>query len=43
MLFDLGMVPLDSPPARAALPVYLAALGPRMLELAGRVDRKSVV
>ncbi len=31
------MVPLDSPPVRAALPVYLAALGPRMLELAGRI------
>ena len=36
-LFRSGMVPLDSPPVRAALPVYLAALGPRMLELAGRV------
>jgi len=32
-----GMVPLDSPPVRPALPVYLAALGPRMLELAGRI------
>ena len=31
------MVPLDSPPVRAGLPVYLAALGPRMLELAGRM------
>ena len=31
------MVPLDSPPVRADLPVYLAALGPRMLELAGRI------
>jgi len=30
-------VPLDSPPVRADLPVYLAALGPRMLTLAGRV------
>jgi alkanesulfonate monooxygenase SsuD/methylene tetrahydromethanopterin reductase-like flavin-dependent oxidoreductase (luciferase family) len=36
-VFRSGMVPLDSPPVRAALPVYLAALGPRMLELAGRV------
>src|SRR5580700_2698867 len=36
-VFRAGMVPLDSPPLRAALPVYLAALGPRMLELAGRV------
>ena len=36
-VFRTGMVPLDSPPARAALPVYLAALGPRMLELAGRI------
>lgn len=36
-VFRTGMVPLDSPPVRAALPVYLAALGPRMLELAGRV------
>jgi 5,10-methylenetetrahydromethanopterin reductase len=32
-----AMVPLDSPPVRADLPVYLAALGPRMLELAGRI------
>ena len=36
-VFRSGMVPLDSPPVRTALPVYLAALGPRMLELAGRV------
>jgi len=36
-VFRTGMVPLDSPPVRAALPVYLAALGPRMLELAGRI------
>jgi 5,10-methylenetetrahydromethanopterin reductase len=36
-LFRTGMVPLDSPPVRAGLPVYLAALGPRMLELAGRI------
>jgi 5,10-methylenetetrahydromethanopterin reductase len=35
--FRTGMVPLDSPPVRADLPVYLAALGPRMLELAGRI------
>ena len=36
-VFRTGMVPLDSPPVRADLPVYLAALGPRMLTLAGRV------
>ena len=36
-VYRTGMVPLDSPPLRAELPVYLAALGPRMLELAGRV------
>jgi alkanesulfonate monooxygenase SsuD/methylene tetrahydromethanopterin reductase-like flavin-dependent oxidoreductase (luciferase family) len=36
-LFRSGMVPLDSPPVRPALPVYLGALGPRMLELAGRL------
>ena len=26
-----GMVPLDNPPVRRDLPIYLAALGPRML------------
>ena len=36
-LFRTGMVPFDSPPVRAELPVYLAALGPRMLELSGRI------
>jgi 5,10-methylenetetrahydromethanopterin reductase len=36
-LFRTGMVPLDSPPVRRDLPVYLGALGPRMLELAGRI------
>jgi 5,10-methylenetetrahydromethanopterin reductase len=36
-LFRSGMVPLDSPPVRPDLPVYLAGLGPRMLELAGRI------
>jgi 5,10-methylenetetrahydromethanopterin reductase len=36
-LFRTGMVPLDSPPARRDLPIYLGALGPRMLELAGRI------
>jgi 5,10-methylenetetrahydromethanopterin reductase len=36
-IFRTGLVPLDSPPVRAQLPVYLAALGPRMLELAGRI------
>ena len=35
--FRTGMVPLDSPPVRRDLPIYLAALGPRMLELAGRI------
>jgi 5,10-methylenetetrahydromethanopterin reductase len=36
-LFRTGAVPLDSPPVRTDLPVYLAALGPRMLALAGRI------
>jgi 5,10-methylenetetrahydromethanopterin reductase len=36
-VFRTGMVPLDSPPVRAELPVYLAALGPRMQALAGRI------
>ena len=36
-VFNTGMVPLDSPPVRADLPVYLAALGPRMAALAGRI------
>ena len=36
-VFRTGMVPLDSRPVRADLPVYLAALGPRMLALAGRI------
>jgi 5,10-methylenetetrahydromethanopterin reductase len=36
-LFRTGMIPLDSPPVRADLPIYLGALGPRMLELAGRI------
>jgi alkanesulfonate monooxygenase SsuD/methylene tetrahydromethanopterin reductase-like flavin-dependent oxidoreductase (luciferase family) len=36
-LFRTGVVPLDSPPVRPGLPVYLAALGPRMTELAGRI------
>jgi 5,10-methylenetetrahydromethanopterin reductase len=36
-IFSTGMVPLDSPPVRAELPVYLAALGPRMQALAGRI------
>jgi 5,10-methylenetetrahydromethanopterin reductase len=36
-VFRTGMVPLDSPPLRTELPIYLAALGPRMLELAGRI------
>ena len=36
-VFRTGLVPLDSPPVRRELPVYLAALGPRMLALAGRI------
>jgi len=36
-LFRTGMVPLDSRPVRADLPIYLGALGPRMLALAGRI------
>jgi alkanesulfonate monooxygenase SsuD/methylene tetrahydromethanopterin reductase-like flavin-dependent oxidoreductase (luciferase family) len=36
-VYRTGMVPLDSPPVRAGLPVYLAALSPRMLALAGRI------
>jgi 5,10-methylenetetrahydromethanopterin reductase len=36
-LFRTGMIPLDSAPVRAELPIYLGALGPRMLELAGRI------
>lgn len=36
-VYRTGLVPLDSPPVRSALPVHLAALGPRMLALAGRI------
>ena len=36
-VFRTGMVPLDSPVLRADLPAYLAAMGPRMLALAGRI------
>lgn len=36
-MFRTGQVPLDSPPVRVNLPIYLAALGPRMLQLAGRI------
>ncbi len=36
-VFRTGMVPLDGPVVRADLPVYLGALGPRMLALAGRI------
>jgi 5,10-methylenetetrahydromethanopterin reductase len=36
-LFRAGPVPLDSPPLRPELPIYLGALGPRMLTLAGRI------
>jgi alkanesulfonate monooxygenase SsuD/methylene tetrahydromethanopterin reductase-like flavin-dependent oxidoreductase (luciferase family) len=36
-LFRTGMIPLDSPPVRAGLPIWLGALGPRMTALAGRI------
>jgi 5,10-methylenetetrahydromethanopterin reductase len=36
-VYQTGMVPLDAPPVRTELPIYLAALGPRMLALAGRL------
>lgn len=36
-LFRAGPVPMDSPPLRPGLPIYLGALGPRMLALAGRI------
>jgi 5,10-methylenetetrahydromethanopterin reductase len=36
-VFRTGMVPLDSPPVRPDLPIYLAAMGPQMLGLAGRI------
>jgi 5,10-methylenetetrahydromethanopterin reductase len=36
-LFRAGVVPLDSPPFRPELPIYLGALGPQMLALAGRI------
>jgi alkanesulfonate monooxygenase SsuD/methylene tetrahydromethanopterin reductase-like flavin-dependent oxidoreductase (luciferase family) len=36
-MYRTGMVPLDSPAVRSDLPVYLGALGPRMLALAGRI------
>ena len=36
-VFRTGPVPLDSAPVRTDLPIYLAALGPRMAELAGRI------
>jgi 5,10-methylenetetrahydromethanopterin reductase len=36
-VYRTGVVPLDSPPVRAGLPIYLAALGPRMTALAGRI------
>ena len=42
-LFRTGVIPLDSPPARADLPVWLGALGPRMLALAGRVVGQAAV
>ncbi|MEU5876020.1 LLM class flavin-dependent oxidoreductase [Spirillospora sp. NPDC047279] len=35
-VFRTAPIPLDRPP-RAGMPVYLAALGPRMLDLAGRI------
>ncbi|TYK50996.1 LLM class flavin-dependent oxidoreductase [Actinomadura decatromicini] len=36
-VFRTGRVLFDRPPHRADLPIHLAALGPRMLRLAGRV------
>ena len=36
-LFRTGLIPLDGAPVRADLPVWLGALGPRMLALAGRI------
>lgn len=36
-LYHSGQIPLDHPPHRADLPIHLAALSPRMLELAGRI------
>ncbi|TDD33343.1 LLM class flavin-dependent oxidoreductase [Actinomadura sp. KC06] len=36
-IFRTGRVPLDRPPHRPDLPIHLAALGPRMLRLAGRI------
>jgi 5,10-methylenetetrahydromethanopterin reductase len=36
-VYQTGMVPLDSPPVRAELPIYVAALGERMAALAGRI------
>lgn len=36
-IFRTGLVPLDRPPHRPDLPIHLAALGPHMLRLAGRV------
>ncbi|MFI6322540.1 LLM class flavin-dependent oxidoreductase [Nonomuraea sp. NPDC050556] len=36
-LYQSGQIPLDHPPHRAGLPIHLAALSPRMLELAGRI------
>jgi 5,10-methylenetetrahydromethanopterin reductase len=36
-VYQTGMVPLDSPPVRRDLPIYLAAMGPRMLGLVGRI------
>ncbi len=36
-VFRTGTVPLDSPVVRSDLPIYLGALGRRMLALAGRI------
>jgi alkanesulfonate monooxygenase SsuD/methylene tetrahydromethanopterin reductase-like flavin-dependent oxidoreductase (luciferase family) len=36
-VYRTGPVPLDARPVRSELPIYLAALGPRMQELAGRI------
>jgi len=36
-IFRSARIPLDRPPVRPGLPIHLAALGPRMLALAGRI------
>ncbi|MBO2449135.1 LLM class flavin-dependent oxidoreductase [Actinomadura barringtoniae] len=36
-IFRSARIPLDRPPVRPDMPIHLAALGPRMLALAGRI------